>query len=472
MSAPDQKPIAFLFPAFPVLHQTFVLWEVVALRRLGVPIKLYSLKRPSTRTQQPEAVALAEEVCYLPTISSPVLLANVRVLVRSPRRYLGAFVRLAREWWRDRNVKNLWRDKSAPPDPAERMLTRRERLEAFFNTNPLMYLLRSWSLVLTAVYLGEELEKAGIDRVHAHWASYPTTVALVMHWVFGLRFSFSAHAYDIYLVPQLLPVKVRGAEFVVTCARVNAAYLEQLAGPAAHDRIHVNYHGVDLDRFAPHRRPATDDIPRIVTCGRLQIYKGHHILLRACAALKQPVRCILIGEGPQRANLEELARALGIADRVEFTGPLSQREVARLYSEATLFVLASIIVTSYGKRDVIPNVLVEAMAMQVPVVASAISGVGELVSDGSSGRLVPPSDPEALAQVLDELLGDEPQRRRLALGGYQKVVAAFDRSANIRELARLFVDDALGHDACSTGVLPAKTGIQMVAGSGSPASRQ
>jgi glycosyltransferase involved in cell wall biosynthesis len=458
MSAADQKPIAFLFPAFPVLHQTFVLWEVVALRRLGVPITLYSLKQPSTRTQQPEGAALAHEVRYLPRISAPVLCANVRVLVRSPRRYFGAYVRLAREWWRDRHVKNLWRDTSARPDPAERLLTPRERVDAFFNTNPLMYLLRSWLLVLTAVYLGEELEKAGIDRVHAHWASYPTTVALVLRWIFGMRFSFSAHAYDIYLVPQLLPVKVRSAEFVVTCARVNAAYLAQLAGPAAHDHIHVNYHGVDLARFAPLRQPAMDDMPRIVTCGRLQIYKGHHVLLRACAALSQPVRCILIGEGPQRANLEALAHALGIADRVEFTGPLPQDEVARRYSEATLFVLASIIVTSYGKRDVIPNVLVEAMAMQVPVVATSISGIGELVSDGSSGRLVPPGDPQALARVLDELLRDEPQRRQLALGGHAKVVAEFDRSANIRDLARLFVGDDVARDPRSAGGISAQAG--------------
>lgn len=437
-SPTGRKRVAFVFPAFPVLHQTFVLWEVMALRRLGVPIALYSLKRPSTQTQQPEAAALAREVCYLPTISTRVVRANLRALVRYPRRYVGAFVHLARQWWTDRHVKNLWRDRSAPPDPAERLLTRRERLEAFFNTNPLMYLLRSWLLVPVAVYLGGELRAAGIGHIHAHWASYPTTVALVIRWIFGIPFSFTAHAYDIYLVPQLLPVKVRSAEFVVTCARVNAAYLEQLAGAGAAERIHVNYHGVDLTRFAPDRRRAADGIPRIVTCGRLQIYKGHHVLLRACAALTQPVRCIVIGEGPQRANLEALARALGIADRVEFTGPLPQDEVARHYGEATLFVLASIVVTSYGKRDVIPNVLAEAMAMQLPVVATAISGIGELVSDGHSGRLVTPGDPDALARVLDELLGDEPQRQRLALGGYQKVAAEFDRRANIQALARLF----------------------------------
>lgn len=437
----DRKPIAFLFPAFPVLHQTFVLWEVLALRRCGVQIKLYSLKRPSTRSQQPEGAALAQEVCYLPSsFSAAILSANLRTLLHSPRRYLGAFVGLAREWWRDRHVKSLWLDKSAPPDPDERMLTLRERAERFFNQNPVMYLLKSLWLVLPAVHLGCKLEAAGIDRIHAHWASYPTTVAMVIHWVFGIPFSFTAHAYDIYLVPQLLPVKVRGADFVVTCAQVNAAYLEALAGSAAGPRIVVNYHGVDLERFQPRSpsRPVGSGVPCIVTCGRLQLYKGHHVLLRACATLRQPWRCIVIGEGPQGGNLQQLAQTLGIGDRVEFTGPLPQSEVARLYGQADVFVLSSIVVASSGKRDVIPNVLAEAMAMQLPVVASNISGIGELVTDGISGRLVPPNDPAALAAVLQELLGDEPQRRRLALGGYRKVAADFDRGRNIAALAALF----------------------------------
>ena len=436
----SRAPIAFLFPAFPVLHQTFVLWEVLALRRLGVPLRLYSLKRPGTGTQQPEGAALAREVCYLPTLSAAVLAANLRALRRTPGRYLGIFGRLVREWWRDRRVKDLWRDPSAPPDPAERLLTVGERLQGFLNENPVMYLLRSLALVLPAVYLGEQLRRDGIRRVHAHWASYPTTVAMIIRWLFDIPFSFTAHAYDIYLVPQLLPEKVRSAEFVVTCARVNAGFLEQLGGPAAHARIVVNYHGVDLARFAPGPRPAGADVPRIVTCGRLQIYKGHHVLLRACATLVPPVQVIVIGEGPQRDNLAALARELGIADRIEFTGPLPQAEVARHYHEATLFVLASIVVTSYGKRDVIPNVLAEAMAAQVPVVSTRISGIAELVTDGESGRLVPPGDPAALAQVLDELLRDPGQRQRLARGGYEKVVAQFDRAANVRVLADLFVD--------------------------------
>lgn len=429
--------IAFLFPAFPVLHQTFVLWEVLALRRAGIDIALYSIKQPSTATQQPEGEALRTEVHYLPSpFSGAVLRANLTMLARAPGAYLGAYVRLCREWWRDRRAGEEWTNRNVSDRAPDRFRTLRERLEGAFNRSPLLYLLKSLWLVPHAAYLGLELERRGITRLHAHWASYPATLALVVHWLFGIRFSFTAHAYDIYLVPRLLGVKVREAQFAVTCGRVNATYLNGLA--STRDRVIVNYHGVDLKRFPPRTAMPVGDMPTILTCGRLEPYKGHHVLLEACALLSRPVRCVLVGEGPQRARLEEHARELGIADRVEFTGPLPQRELAQRYAQAELFVLASVILERSGKRDVIPNVLAEAMAMEVPVVASDVSGVSELVADGESGRLVPGNDARALARVIEELLSDPEQRQRLALGGHAKVAAVFDRDKNIQDLIPLF----------------------------------
>ena len=432
------RPIAFLFPAFPNLHQTFVLWEVLALRRRGIDIALYSIKPPLTRTQQPEGAALQREVTYLPSTLSPaVLAANLAMLLSAPGRYLRACAALVRGWWRDRAAGREWKRTRVSDAAPDRELTALEFVRGYVNRSPGLYLLKSLWLVPGAVWLGRDLRARGIDRLHAHWASYSATMALLVHWLFDIPFSFSAHAYDIYLVPRLLGVKVREAEFAVTCARVNADFLRALGGPAAAARVVVNYHGVDLARFRPlAARPA--DLPCVVTCGRLEPYKGHHILLRAMAALRHPVRCVVVGEGPQRQRLEELAQALGIAARVEFTGPLPQTRLAELYAEADLFVLASVILERSGKRDVIPNVLAEAMAMRVPVVATRISGIGELVVDGVSGRLVPPNDAPALAAVIDELLDDEPQRRRLALAGLERVQAEFDREVNIDALAALF----------------------------------
>ncbi len=439
----NRPAIAFLFPAFPVLHQTFVLWEVLALRRLGVEIQIYSIKQPSTSTQQPEGEELAREVRYLPPVlSGPVLRANWTALRRDPARYLRAWSRLAREWWEDRNAGRAWQKRKIDRDAPEHESTLLELVRGRFNRNRHLYLLKSLALVPQAIYLGLELERRGVRRLHAHWASYPATMAMVVHWVYGIPFSFTAHAYDIYMVPSLLRSKVNEADFVVTCAKVNASYLETLAGTARPHRVIVNYHGVSLDRFQPISPIAGGARTErcIVTCGRLEPYKGHHILLRACSLLGPEVRCVVIGEGPQRQRLEQLATQLGIADRVEFTGPLPQAELAQRYAEADVFVLASVILERSGKRDVIPNVLAEAMAMKLPVVATRVSGIGELVEDGESGRLVPPNDPGALAEVLRELLSDESQRRRLGEGGQRKVVRDFDREVNIRELVELFLE--------------------------------
>jgi colanic acid/amylovoran biosynthesis glycosyltransferase len=438
-------PVAFLFPAFPVLHQTFVLWEVLSLRELGIPIVLYSLKRPDTPTQQPEGAALADEVDYLPrTLSRAVLRENLRFLCKSPLRYMGVFVWLALEWWRDRRAADLWLGDPCAREPMVGLFGLRARLRWSFNRSDLTYLFKSLWLVFPAVYLGHLLRARGINRLHAHWASYPTTVALVIRRLFGIPFSFSAHAYDVHVVPRLLPVKVRMAEWVVTCAEYNAKYLRMLAGVEASKRISVNYHGVDLERFHPRGQlaEANGELPRIVTCGRLQLYKGHQSILRACARLKRPVRCILIGDGPQRRNLEQLAADLGIGDRVEFTGPLPQTQVVQILARADIFVLASILLGPKERRDVIPNVLLEAMAMELPVVASDIAGVSELITDTVHGRLVPQGNAAALAVVLEELLDDKEQRTRLGLEARRRVAADFDRRKNVAALARLFDEEA------------------------------
>ncbi len=435
----SRGPIAFLFPAFPNLHQTFVLWEVLALQERGIDLALYSIKRPLTTTQQPEGAALQGQVTYLPsTLSAPVLGANLALLARRPRRYLGAVVGVVRGWWQDRAAGRAWQTQQVSADAPDRERTRRESLRGWFNRSPVLYLLKSLWLIPLAVWLARDLERRGIARLHAHWASYAATVALVVHWLTDIPFSFTAHAYDIYLVPRLLGVKVREADFAVTCARVNAEFLNRLAGTAPGERVIVNYHGVSRARFAPQPRRARGALPCLVTCGRLEPYKGHHILLRAVAQLDRPVRVVLVGEGPQQQRLAQLAAELGMAERVEFTGPLPQARLAEVYAEADVFVLASVILERSGKRDVIPNVLAEAMAMQLPVVATSISGIAELVTDGVSGRLVPPNDAAALARVLGELLDDPAQRQRLAREGAATVARMFDRDVNIEELAALF----------------------------------
>src|SRR5262249_49994112 len=148
-------------------------------------------------------------------------------------------------------VVRAWRTGAETPpqdgDTAESSAsTRYNRLRGWFNSSPLLFLLKSLWLVPRAVYLAEQLQTEGITHLHAHWATYPATVAYTVHLITGLPFSISAHAYDLYMVQRMLPAKVRAARFVVTCARTNAQFLRRLVGAELSPKIVVNYHGVDV----------------------------------------------------------------------------------------------------------------------------------------------------------------------------------------------------------------------------------
>jgi len=436
--------LACLFPAFPVFHQTFVLWEVMGLKRNGITPEIYSLKRPGD-AQQPEGAQIAKDVHYLPsTLSGEVLAANWRLLRTHPARYLGLY----------RAVVGAWRTgTSIPLRPVgweEVHITPYERLRGWFNGHPLLYLAKSIALVPVAVYLARRLTDDGITHLHVHWASYPATVAYLVNLISGLPFSISAHAYDIYLVARMLPAKIDTSRFLVTCARTNANFLRRLANAElphrVDDKVIVNYHGVDVTRFEPAdpARPFSGPL-KIVSCGILERYKGMHTLIEACARLKQEgiaLECKIVGEGPRRGQLQSQIEKLGLTDNVQLLGRRPHREVAELLHSADVFALASEL--GGRRRDVIANVIVEAMAAGLPVVASAIPGADELVEDGVSGYLVRPNRVEAVADGLRKLANDPAARRRLGQAARRRVLQDFDSNKNVKQLAALLARAASG----------------------------
>lgn len=428
--------LAYLFPAFPVFHQTFVLWEVLGLRRHGISPRLYSLRR-GTEKQQPEAAEVASEVNYLPGLASgPVLRANLRLLGRAPLAYLGLYAAVVAAW-----KTGAVRPEAEAPSRQGRV-TAYNRIRGWYNSNPLPYLAKSLALVPLAVFLAERLKAEGITHLHVHWATYPATVAYVVNRLTGIPFSISAHAYDIYMVQRMLPAKLAAASFLVTCARTNAAFLERVVGPALSRRIRVSYHGVNVSRFAP----SADDRPfsgplRIVSCGQLERYKGMHVLLEACALLNREgyaFECSIVGEGPEKGALLRQAASLGIGDRVHLLGARPHDEVARLLRESHVFALASELVGRQRRRDVIANVIVEAMAAGLPVVASNIPGVEELIDDGQTGFLAAPNDPESVAAGLRRFAESPEVRAAYGAAARERVLRDFDNRKNILELAGWF----------------------------------
>lgn len=429
--------LAYLFPAFPVFHQTFVLWEVLGMKRNGADPLIYSLRR-GTEKQQDEARPIIDEVVYLPSLlSRAVLLANLRFAVRAPWRYVALYAAVARAWAtgtgpRSRHAE--W-EKGSP--------SLQDRLRGWYNRQPHLYLLKSWLLVPQAVELAGRLARAGVTHLHVHWATYPATVALVVKRALGIPFSISAHAYDIYMIQRMLPAKVAEARWVFTCAETNAAYLRSLSAAKDRAKIIVSYHGVDVERFAPPAQRPQNARLRVLSCGQLERYKGMHLLIEACGKLHAqglPIECRIVGEGPYRSILEEQIERLGLADVVHLAGARPHAELARMLAESDVFALASELGGKSGRRDVIANVIVEAMATGLPVITTRIPGAEELVEDGVSGLLVRPNRADEVATALRRLALAPEERQRIGAAARAKVVRDFDNSKNVREMAAALIE--------------------------------
>jgi glycosyltransferase involved in cell wall biosynthesis len=278
------------------------------------------------------------------------------------------------------------------------------------------------------------VERDRLEHVHAAWAHFPGSVAYLVARLTGRSFSMSAHAgSDLYRTQAFLAEKARSARFTATCVGRNADMLRALAGPGA--RIECVYHGVVLNRFDGAGR-VRDPEPLLVTIGRLVPAKGFDLAIEALGLLAgggQAPRLMVVGEGPERGRLAELARAAGVEQRVTFTGPLPQIELVGLYRRAWLLLAPSRVLAN-GRRDGIPNVTIEAMAMGVPVLGTAAGGLEEAVAVGETGVLVPPNDPRALADALARCLADPAGLERMGEQARRVVRERFDGARNFQRL--------------------------------------
>jgi colanic acid/amylovoran biosynthesis glycosyltransferase len=289
-----------------------------------------------------------------------------------------------------------------------------------------------------AARVARALEAEDFDGVHGAWAHFPASVAWLASRLAGRRFTMSAHAgADLYRTQAFLATKVRAAGFVSTCVRGNADMLRALAGPGA--RIVSIYHGVDFARFDGQGRTRAAT-PFLLTVGRLSPPKGFDDAIRALAELKRrggAPQLVVVGDGPQRPKLEALAREGGVADLVEFRGALVHDELLALYRSAWLLLAPSKVLAS-GRRDGIPNVIIEAMAMGLPCVGTRAAGLEEAIVPGVTGALCDPGDPRSLADAIERLLRDPADLERMGSNARAHVCTTFDAERNFAALLELF----------------------------------
>jgi len=407
MSSTAAGRVAFVLKGYPRLSETFIAQEIAALERRGLDILIVSLRHPTDGRVHPVHTEIRARVLYLPEY---LYLEPLRVWRAWRRvRTLPTYGAMRRTWLRD-----LARD----PTP--------NRIRRF-----------GQALVLAA-----ELP-ADVRQLHAHFLHTPSSVTRYAALLTGLAWSGSAHAKDIWTIPEWEKrEKLASCQWLVTCTAANHAHLSALA-PAG--RVELVYHGLDLARF-PSFQKASDNSGAdpaqpvaILSVGRLVEKKGTDILLEALARLPAHLhwRLVHVGGGPLRRKLQRRARALGIDRRIRWRGQLAQGELIEEYRAADLFALASRVARD-GDRDGLPNVLAEAQSQGLACVSTRVSGIPELIEEGRTGLMVPPESPQALAAALERLIAQPGLRRELGAAGRRRVAEMFSLQPNLERLARKF----------------------------------
>jgi glycosyltransferase involved in cell wall biosynthesis len=415
----SDREVAYIMSRFPKITETFILREILELERQGERLIILPLLKERQNVVHPEVDQVKSPVHYTRLISWAIFKANLFYLGTSPVLYL----------------QTLWR--------------------------VLLGNLRSANLFIGAagifpksVYFARLLSHRNVRHVHAHFATHPALSAYVIAKLTGLSFSFTVHAHDIFVHSAMLAEKLETAEFVVAISEYNKRYLCRRF-PHLSNKIRVVHCGITPENYEP---KLNRDAARagsgfaLVTVASLQVYKGIEYLVRACALLIKTIpdlKCTVIGEGPERNALTQLIDRLELNGVVSLVGLKSQEDVSIMLANSDLFVLPSIVAPD-GQMEGIPVALMEAMASELPVVSTEISGIPELVKSGESGLLAPPSDEVALAEAIAELFRDAEARQRMGSAGRRVVELEFDLTSNVRKLKQLF-DDSSGSDTAIAG---------------------
>jgi glycosyltransferase involved in cell wall biosynthesis len=282
-----------------------------------------------------------------------------------------------------------------------------------------------------------------IDHLHSHFAFTPTDLALMMGRMEGKTVSFSAHAWDVFCQGQTLPAKLERARLCITCSRAARRRVQAIVPPELESKVRCVHHGTDLLRFSFEPSGEVGEPARILAVGRLVPKKGFEHLLYASRRLlaRRRIRCRIVGTGPLEAKLRNLAQKLDLMRAIEFTGGVPPEQMPAVYEDADVLAVPSVIGPG-GDRDGLPNVVLEAMARGLPVVASRLSGIPDAVSNEATGLLVRPGNNAALAEALDRMLAEEDLRERCVRNGRELVEEQFDYRKNAREVYRMIQEAA------------------------------
>ncbi|WP_444995805.1 glycosyltransferase family 4 protein [Aliikangiella sp. IMCC44359] len=396
--------IAYIVSLFPCWSETFIVREINSLKKAGHEVDIVSLKHPSESLVQSDAEALMGDVLY-------------------PEKGVSLFINIFKEllFHPFKSLHMFWL-----------ILTR-------FITKP-EALAKTFATLFVTLGVLKKVRQLNLEHVHAHWATYPSTSAFIIHKYLGIPYSFTFHAHDIFLEDHMLAVKFDSCAFGVTISDFNINFIYKLLNKDYSHKIKIVHCGVDLTAQKYNVENRSENT--IFTIGRLDEIKGFKYLIEACSLLKQKsidFKCVMVGDGPLKKELLEQRSSLGLTDNIEFLGAMPQEKIREFLNNVTLFVLPSV-KTKEGNMDGVPVALMEAMASGTPVISTYISGIPELITNEENGLLVNPNNAEELATAIARLLENSDLRLQYAKQANATIQESFCAEKEGAKLGQYFQD--------------------------------
>lgn len=408
----DQRVVYYLW-FFPLPSETFIQREILALMNAGITVDIVAHETDDSPHLSADGHALTQKTEYLPQLSRRAICARAwPLLLRCPFTIANLFLY---------TVLHVYDGGKSPAHDI--------------------------AIFARALQLAIALREKRAGRIHTPWASIDAFVALLAARMVGIPHTVHARAYDLHRHSSAagLALKLCHASAIITNSAYNQEKIRTLLPESAHKKIRIIYNGIDLERFDPAPPPPATNIIRIFSVGNLVEPKGFEYLFQACASLKaagHEISCEIIGgkvsaEMNYYLRLRKLLRSLELEDTVQLLGRQPFDSVLERYRNYKIFVLPAV-TASHGGRDITPNVLIEAMAMALPVISTRSGAIAEIIDDGVNGILVPPRDAPSLADAILRLHHNPPLARALGLNARSKIAARFDIRRNVNEFVEIF----------------------------------
>jgi glycosyltransferase involved in cell wall biosynthesis len=403
MKSPKQLRIGYLVSKYPAVSHTFILREILALRDRDIQVEVASINDSPNRKELTEVERNeADRTLYVKKAGAfGVIKATIWMILRRP---LGLFRGL--------------------------------RIVLVLGGGDFARTLLCFFYYAEAVILSQWLQSRSLNHLHVHFATQAATVALILTHIVPIGLSITVHGPDEFFdVPgHFLPEKIAASRFVACISFFARSQLMSLTPGLEWHKFDVARLGVDCDHFLPRPFRASPECFEVLCVGRLVSTKGQRILIEAVAQLIEggrKIRLRFVGDGPDRKHLEDLVGQKNLMSQILFEGSINQDRIQEFYMAADIFALSSF-------AEGIPVVLMEAMAMEIPCVATSINGIPELIRDGVDGLLVAPSDVYSLSAALIRLMDETALRESLGKAGRLRVQQNYEISKSADRLADIF----------------------------------